>query len=228
MLARTWAAPARVWAGYPWPSWETSRRTLAARRIGDRILPAQGREACGRSPAGDERGRAGPLVRHCLRQAGDLLAQRRESPDLAVGLGAARRIGDPQPGEGQGQHRWNGDQGDQQAGHSPVPWSQRRAGGALSGHGSRRDDISRMGLGHCVSALISGKCFRGNRQFSRPPWTRGASDHFPRFLSRQYLRARLRRYGLAGSSVPGQDGKSPVVAPRSTARRGRSGPGSGS
>ena len=30
MLARTVAALARVWAGYPRPSWRTSRRTLAA------------------------------------------------------------------------------------------------------------------------------------------------------------------------------------------------------
>ena len=31
MLARTWATPARVWAGYPWPNWAASRRTPAAR-----------------------------------------------------------------------------------------------------------------------------------------------------------------------------------------------------
>src|SRR5262249_34982283 len=57
--------------------------------------------------------------------------------------------------------------------------------------------------------------FRGNRQFSRPPWTRGASDHFPRIFSRPYLRARLRGYGSLGPFVPGQDGKSPAMAPRS-------------
>jgi hypothetical protein len=100
-------------------------------------------------------------------------------------------------------------------------------GGALSGQGPRRDGISRPGLGHCVSSLISGKMlFEATGNFSRPPWIRGAGDHFTRFLSRQYLRVRRRGYGPAGPSVPGQEGKSPV-APPITARCGRSGPGLG-
>src|SRR6516165_472129 len=56
-------------------------------------------------------------------------------------------------------------------------------------------------------------CTSRQRAILQAAWTSGASDHFPRFFSRQYLRARLRRYGLAGSSAPGQNGKSRVAAP---------------
>src|SRR5215469_3823975 len=56
-------------------------------------------------------------------------------------------------------------------------------------------------------------CTSRQQAILQAAWTSGASDHFPRFSSRQYLRARLRRYGLAGSSAPGQNGKSPVAGP---------------
>ena len=106
----------RCWSG-PWPRWPASgpgNRGQAEAPVGApwppsrsviSILPVQGHEARGRAAVRDERGRGGPLVLHRLRQAGDLLAEHREAADLAIGLRAARRVSDPQPGERQAQYR---------------------------------------------------------------------------------------------------------------------------